>query len=151
MNTRDKKIALAKLEARSVKEGCWVWQGAVLKGRGYGVIYVPGVRSKAVHRVSWELHNGPVPPFMLVCHHCDNPACWNPEHLFLGTHADNVRDGRAKGRGPGRSSAVMNMQKAEAIRALWATGKIDKHEIAKRFGLTWGQVHGVTDEGRFQS
>lgn len=144
MNKRQRTIALAKLEARSVKNGCWTWHGTKLKGRGYGVLHIPGVGTRSVHRASWEAHNGPIPPYLLVCHHCDNPACWNPEHLFLGTHADNVRDGRGKGRGPGNSTAAMNMQKAEAMRRLWDTGKVDKHEIARRFGVSWALVNGVT-------
>jgi hypothetical protein len=51
-----------------------------------------------VHRVAWELEHGPIPDGMLILHRCDNPACWAPEHLFLGTQADNVRDMHAKGR-----------------------------------------------------
>lgn len=85
---------------------------------------------------------------MLVCHHCDNRACWNPEHLFLGTNADNNRDGRAKGRGGGNSTTVMNMQKAEAVMQMWNAGKVSRQAIADRFGLTYGQVWGVTS-GRY--
>jgi hypothetical protein len=146
MNTRDREIALAKLEARTVRDGCWVWLGG--KIRGYGQVHMPPIghkpaRSWSAHRLSWEVHRGPIPPWMLVCHRCDNPSCWNPDHLFLGTNADNVRDGRAKGRGPGYSKSVMNMQKAEMIRRMWGKDGIDKHEIASRLNLSWAQVHDV--------
>jgi hypothetical protein len=138
MNTRDKRIALAKLEARTVKDGCWIWQGPV--ARGYGRVSIVG-SAWLIHRLSWEVHHGPIPPGMLVCHHCDSRGCWNPEHLFIGTNADNNRDARAKGRGNGHG--VMNMQKAETIRHLWRAG-MSRNEIVTQMNLTLGQVYGVT-------
>ena len=77
-------------------DGCWVWIGA--KTNGYGVICIGGTKTRQAHRVSWELENGPIPDGMCVCHHCDNPSCVRPDHLFLGTRADNNRDRDAKGR-----------------------------------------------------
>ena len=80
--------------------GCWFWQGS-RNATDYGLIY-PGRKSKRsllAHRVSWEIHNGPIPNGLHVLHHCDTPPCVNPEHVFLGTQTDNNADRDAKGRG----------------------------------------------------
>mgnify|MGYP001614251477 CR=1 FL=1 len=79
---------------------CWLWLGA-LNRDGYGDIARTGRRGGRTksHRYSWELHFGPIPTGKEVCHHCDNPPCPNPRHLFLGTQKDNIRDMLTKGRG----------------------------------------------------
>jgi hypothetical protein len=85
---------------RKVKksEGCWEWQGWRDDG-GYGSIGSFGNADRVkTHRYSWQLHNGPIPDDLLVCHTCDNPPCVRPDHLFLGTHLDNMRDKMKKGR-----------------------------------------------------
>lgn len=79
---------------------CWLWIGAT--SAGYGRI---GRGRAKDHEVSWELHNGPVPHGLWVLHKCDNPPCVRPDHLFLGTQSDNMKDAEAKGRlkHPGRA------------------------------------------------
>lgn len=74
--------------------GCRIWNRS-RGGAGYG-----RYRGKAAHRVVWALFHGPIPDGMLVCHRCDNPPCVEPDHLFLGSHGDNVEDSIRKGRMP---------------------------------------------------
>jgi HNH endonuclease len=81
-------------------ESCWLWLG-YCKPNGYGSIGLGG-RAEGkdyAHRVAWRLAYGAIPDGLYVCHRCDTPACCRPDHLWLGTHAENLGDMRAKGRG----------------------------------------------------
>jgi hypothetical protein len=81
----------------SIDDGCWEWLGGKIS-RGYGAYY-PNKHTVYAHRYMWEALNGPIPAGLFVCHHCDNPSCVRPDHLFLGTHRDNMHDMRSKGHG----------------------------------------------------
>lgn len=81
-------------------ETCWNWIGRLSHdGKGYGRISERPGKMRPAHKMSWELANGPVPDGLLVLHRCDNTACIRPDHLWLGTSADNTRDMYEKGRG----------------------------------------------------
>lgn len=83
--------------------GCWTWTGTKTR-QGYGILHTATENRKTVlaHRVSWLLNKGPIVGSLYVLHHCDNPPCVRPDHLFLGTHTDNVEDARVKGRFVGK-------------------------------------------------
>jgi hypothetical protein len=114
-----------RFEARTSRHAgaCWLWTGS-RSAEGYGSIRVDGKMRKA-HRVAWELANGPIPAGAgahgtCVLHRCDNPSCVNPDHLFLGTNADNARDRQAKGR---TASANLTLgPRALAARRVCANG-----------------------------
>lgn len=87
-------------------KGCWEWQGSASES-GYGYLSFRGRTWKA-HRVSYTLFHGEIPDGLLVCHHCDNPGCVNPSHLFLGHHSTNMKDMVRKGRGASVITSAQN-------------------------------------------
>jgi hypothetical protein len=123
-------------------ESCWLWNGN--KDRhGYGLIVISGHHGRQVraHRASWVFSNGSIPEGLFILHRCDNPPCVNPDHLFLGTQADNVKDMCSKGRYvhvkfPGNhfGQKVTNDQAAK-IQTLYESGKYLQYELALMFGF----------------
>lgn len=114
---------------------CWPWTGHLLPD-GYGVISIRRVNKRA-HRVSYELAYGAIPEGMHVCHHCDNPPCVNPAHLFLGTNADNVADKTSKGRaasmpGSKNPSAILDEDTVRLILADAGTHA----ELGRKYGVS---------------
>lgn len=116
--------------------GCFEWQGT--KSVGYGRLRV-GKNVIGAHRVSYETFRGPIPPGLFVCHRCDNPACINPSHLFLGTAKDNAQDALSKGRLNGHPFKMTAPSSVAQIRRAWKSGEKQK-ALAKRFGLSVGAV-----------
>lgn len=95
---------MSYIEPPPYGNACWLWTGA-LQSERYGCLAVrEGGRRMSIraHRIAWELFRGPIPAGLNVLHACDQPRCANPEHLFLGTQADNIRDCVMKGRNRGR-------------------------------------------------
>lgn len=131
---------------------CWEWQKA-RNGDGYGSVFLFG-RPIKTHRLAWELAYGPIPEHesyhgMCVCHHCDNPPCCNPAHLFLGTHRENALDRRSKGRdqyqkrnwanGERQGAAKLTDADVAQMRLLRDAGWRVK-ELAEHFSVSRGHV-----------
>ena len=121
-------------------EACWLWTAAVHSGTGYGMFSVSRSIADGAHRVAWRLTNGEIPDGQWVLHRCDNPRCVRPDHLFLGTHDDNMADMVSKGRGTtanrgeGSARARLTEEDVREIRRLSATG-FGLSELGKRFGV----------------
>lgn len=109
--------------------GCWEWSGTK-NNHGYGMM---GVCTDAilVHRYSWMHHYGEIPDGLIVCHKCDNPPCANPEHLFLGTHKDNVHDKILKGRDINTRNALKSTNALKTKNTLRAKGVLKVKDPSK--------------------
>lgn len=131
-------------------DGCWYWTASTC-GK-YGRLVIDEKNIKA-HRLSFELHKGPITDGMHVCHSCDNPLCVNPDHLYLGTHQDNMKDRNSKGRqarlhGVMSGQAKLDNTSVQIIREAKRDGWRSK-DIAKYFGISKGQIWNICKGGQW--
>jgi hypothetical protein len=127
--------------------GCWLWLGPYSTRSGYGVLHL-GKRLRRVyaHRQMLSLTHPVADETLHACHHCDVPCCINPDHLFWGTAADNMRDAKRKGRAsapplsqPGMKSYKLNEDQVKDIRASTEVSRI----VAARYGICFETVRRV--------
>jgi hypothetical protein len=121
--------------------GCWIWQRATNK-LGYGI-----TEDGLAHRLVWKVINGDIPEGMCVCHKCDNPQCVNPDHLFLGTHQDNMTDmvnkNRARpGKVKGESHGMTSLSSAQVEEIRMAEG-VTQRELAIKYGVSQGTISNI--------
>ncbi len=119
---------------------CWDWTG-LRSHAGYGHFRFRGGIRRA-HRVAWELTRGPIPDGLCVLHSCDNPSCVRPDHLFLGTNADNIRDKTVKGRAAKGEINGNAKLTAEQVRAIRSDKRLER-EIAADFGIVRSHVRAI--------
>lgn len=138
-NRRDPVERFWKFVQKS--DGCWLWIGGKTQD-GYGQMNREGRNARA-NRYSWELHFGGIPSGLHVLHKCDNPSCVRPEHLFLGTDADNSADCRRKGRhahGERNGSAKLTEILAAQIRVEYSNGGTSHGKLAAKYGISRGAM-----------
>lgn len=133
----------SKISVKSDTE-CWEWQG---KLSPYGKFRI-GKKMLYSHRVTWEIVNGTIPQEMHVLHSCDNPACCNPNHLFLGSHLDNMRDKVTKNRqhipkGEMNGFHKLSNQQIEDIRLRYAMRDILQKELAQQYGVSRQHISAI--------
>lgn len=121
---------------------CWEWL-ASKTGGGYGSFGIHG-RIWYAHRVVWTLTYGPIPKGLLVCHHCDNPGCVNPYHLFLGTDKDNAVDSARKG----RRAWKLTKRDVREIREMLEKGYLHR-EIAVKFDVSRALIGSIRNGKRW--
>ena len=139
--------------AKGSSDDCWEWTAALIKG--YGEISRGGRKNGMMmaHRLSWILHNGPIPTGSIVCHRCDNPSCVNPHHLFLGTQTDNMQDAARKGRmarGERHHNAKLSKSQVLEIREQYASGNTSTIILAAKYGVSQALVAKIVRRKRWK-
>lgn len=137
--------------------GCWIWSGKT-NSRGYGMFPFNGVSTHSAHRASWIMNRGPIPTGICVLHKCDTPKCVNPEHLFLGTNADNVADKVSKNRqargadmarfGSDNPRTRLSDSDVSEIRSLYAARSKSQTQMAIDFGVHLMTIHKIVHNMR---
>lgn len=138
--------AAERIAARSepAPNGCRLWKRAT-DSQGYGRLWVAGVQRRA-HRVAFELAHGKIARGLLLRHTCDTPSCVNPDHLVVGSHADNMRDMVERGRsqrGEGHYAAKLAEADVRQIRARYAAGGVLQRQLAAEYGVSSAQVSSI--------
>lgn len=136
----------AKVEKNGAGD-CWIWHGGKRRNskKQYGRIWI-GDKTTHVHRLAYELLVGPIPKGLLVCHHCDNPSCVNPDHLFVGTAWDNTHDMMAKGRANfivGACQPVLTEEEVIEIRQKYVPREYTSVMLGKEYGVSQSHVRSI--------
>lgn len=121
-------------------KACWPWKGTG-KGNGYGTANVGG-RYMSAHRRAYELFRGPIPEGHEVCHSCDNRWCVNPDHLFTGTHAENMADCKSKGRTSGGTRKHLREGQVQEVKRRLLAG-ISPRTIAQHMDINYHTVTAI--------
>jgi hypothetical protein len=127
---------------------CWEW--ASLSGTNqYAETHIYG-NGDSGHRIAYRLTFGEIPDGLYVCHHCDNPPCCNPKHLFLGTHQDNINDRERKGRnklprvrGEEHGNCKLTESQVREIRRLYAFGDHSYYSLADIYSVSFGHIRNI--------
>lgn len=120
---------------------CWPWKGNISQ-RGYGILHRAKIRKNLrANRLSFAIHNGPIPDGMMVCHTCDNPSCCNPKHLYAGTNQDNVNDREARGRSVTPPHIAPKLTDEQAIAVFRSQKNIST--LSREYGVDRGAIRRI--------
>lgn len=122
------------------KESCWMWKGHINKD-GYGTFLLNGKKTGA-HRVSWIIHKGIIPLGLYVCHSCDVRSCVNFDHLFLGTHTDNMQDMVKKGR---NKNLKLSSEQVKKIKEILKEKNKSHSQIACIFNISKSSISAISN------
>lgn len=125
-----------------MNDECWPWR-AGRSSSGYGAFAVTSRDLVGAHRIAYQIEHGEIPAGLWVLHHCDNPPCCNPAHLYAGTHADNVRDMVQRDRRPygqRQHLAVLDEQRVSEIRSLYTMGRHTYRDLSQQFGVSQATI-----------
>lgn len=138
-----KQIAAHFWELVEKTDSCWIWRGSI-HWNGYGSFHSRPYGKKNAHRWAWALTHDTMPPSSIdVCHSCDNRRCVRPDHLFLGTRRDNMRDAANKGRtliGEQHPNAKLTDEQVRQLRSIKASQGITNAALGRQFGVSASQV-----------
>jgi hypothetical protein len=134
--------------------GCWNWQGA--RSRGYGQLVVGYKQRMYAHRFSFVRTFGEIPVGKIICHRCDNRLCVNPQHLFAGSHSDNVRDMHEKGRHPvncvkGESHPRAKLKQCDVLVIRSLLGSRSFRALGRQFGIAPSTVRAIASGKSWRS
>ena len=136
----------SRIKIGKTESDCWIWRGA--RSRGYGIVQIERGQFQRAHRLVYEMLEGAIPAGKILCHRCDNPSCVNPQHMMVGTMADNTADMFSKGRqqdysrnpkGETHHSAKVTEDAVRAIRASSAPSKM----LAAQYGVNVWSIQNI--------
>lgn len=143
----DLKTALLSNIEIDPDTGCWNWQKSLVQNKGYGRLTFKK-KQYHVHRLSYELFKGEIKDGLFVCHKCNNPQCCNPDHLYLGTHYDNMQDRKKSGGYDNNPKEKLNPAICKGIRELNKLGK-SVTEISEITGFGKSTINRVLRNERY--
>lgn len=136
-------------------DGCWLWVGGARNPAGYGQFKFNG-KQIAAHRFSYAVTHNDDPQGFVICHHCDNPQCVNPDHIYKGTATDNAADRENRGRsnrpvGENRSDTKLTNAQVLRMRELYSNGEQSIYGLSSKFGVVAQNVHEIVTGKLYKS